>query len=72
MSEVKPKFAPAVQAIWNSCGTYVDSINPEVAAGEIEFFVQELISSITDGWNHTVWSKGTMRDFLARKGYNNE
>jgi len=43
MSEVKPKFAPRVQAIWDECGTYVDSINPEQAAGEIEYFVQELI-----------------------------
>lgn len=72
MSEVKPKFAPAVQAVWDECGTYVDSINPEVSAGEIEFFVKDLINSITEEWDHTAWSKDTMREFLVNKGYINE
>lgn len=68
MSEVKPKFAPKVQEVWNDCETYVDSINPEAAAAEIEFFVNELLFDITNSMDDFY----KFRAFLIRKGYINE
>jgi len=68
MSEVKPKFAPRVQAIWDECGTYVDSINPEVAAGELEYFVQQLIQSVCKEFFPSVQAE----ELLTYEGYVNE
>jgi len=68
MSEVKPKFAPRVQAIWDDCGTYVDSINPDVAVGEIEFFINELLFDIANSSDDFY----QFRAFLINKGYINE
>lgn len=73
MSEVKPKFAPAVQAIWGDCGTYVDvdSINPNASANELEFFVEQLIEEIIISVSK---SDGSMRvkEILIEKGYIDE
>ena len=41
MNEIKPKFPPKVQAIWDACGTHVTSLEYEQGAKEIEFFVEK-------------------------------
>jgi len=43
MSEIKPKFAPKIQELWDSCGTHLSTLNPEEAAMELQFFVNELV-----------------------------
>ena len=45
-NEVLPDFAPAVQDTWKDCGIYVASLEPLVAAKELEFFVQVLVDRI--------------------------
>ena len=45
-NEIKPKFPPKVQAIWDDCGTHVTSMEAEQGAKEIEFLVEKLIHSI--------------------------
>ena len=45
-NEIKPKFPPKVQQIWDDCGTHVASVEAEQGAKEIEFFVENLIHSI--------------------------
>ena len=45
-NEVLPGFAPAVQEVWKDCGVYVVSLEPLVAAKELEFFVQVLVDRI--------------------------
>ena len=47
-NEIKPKFPPKVQAIWNNCGTHVTSMEAEQGAKEIEFFVEKMIKAIAD------------------------
>lgn len=47
-NEVLPDFAPAVQDTWKDCGIYVTSLEPLVAAKELEFFVQVLVERIAD------------------------
>lgn len=48
MSEIKPKFPPRVQAIWEDCGTYIETgfHTNEASAKELEFFVDVLLESI--------------------------
>ena len=72
MNEIKPKFPPKVQAIWQDCGTHVTSMEAEQGAKEIEFFVEKLIESFVKDYDNTVWGKTTLIEFLARKGYINE
>ena len=69
LNEVKPKFAPKVQAIWDDCGTHVTSMEAEQGAKEIEFFVEKLLESFVKDYDNTVWGKSTLIEFLARKGY---
>ena len=68
-NEIKPKFPPKVQAIWDDCGTHVTSMEAEQGAKEIEFFVEKLLESFVKDYDHTVWGKSTLIEFLARKGY---
>ena len=68
-NEVKPKFPPKVQAIWDDCGTHVTSMEAEQGAKEIEFFVEKLLESFVEDYDNTVWGKSTLIEFLARKGY---
>ena len=68
-NEIKPKFPPKVQAIWDDCGTHVISVEVERGAEEIEFFVEKLIESFVKDYDNTVWGKSTLIEFLARKGY---
>ena len=69
MNEIKPKFPPKVQAIWEDCGTHVTSMEAEQGAKEIEFFVEKLLKSFVKDYDNTVWGKSTLIEFLARKGY---
>ena len=71
-NEIKPKFPPKVQAIWNDCGTHVTSMEAEQGAKEIEFFVEKLIESFVKEYDNTIWGKNTLIEFLSRKGYINE
>ena len=71
-NEIKPKFPPKVQQIWDDCGTFVTSMEAEQGAKEIEFFVEKLIESFVKDYDNTVWGKTTLIEFLARKGYINE
>lgn len=68
-NEIKPKFPPKVQAIWDDCGTHVISMEVEQGAKEIEFFVEKLLESFVKDYDNTVWGKSTLIEFLARKGY---
>ena len=72
MNEIKPKFPPKVQAIWEDCGTHVTSMEAEQGAKEIEFFVEKLIESFVKEYDNTIWGKNTLIEFLSRKGYINE
>lgn len=72
LTEIKPKFPPKVQQIWDDCGTHVTSLEHEQGAKEIEFFVEKLIESFVKDYDNTVWGKNTLIEFLARKGYINE
>ena len=67
--EIKPKFPPKVQAIWDDCGTHVTSMEAEQGAKEIEFFVEKLIESFVKDYDNTIWGQSTLIEFLARKGY---
>lgn len=71
-NEIKPKFPPKVQQVWNDCGTFVTSMEAEQGAKEIEFFVEKLIESFVKDYDNTVWGKSTLIEFLARKEYINE
>lgn len=71
-NEIKPKFPPKVQQIWDDCGTHVTSLEHEQGAKEIEFFVEKLVESFVKDYDNTVWGKNTLIEFLARKGYINE
>ena len=68
-NEIKPEFPPKVQQIWDDCGTHVTSMEAEQGAKEIEFFVEKLLESFVKDYDHTVWGKSTLIEFLARKGY---
>lgn len=69
MNEIKPKFPPKVQAIWDSCGTHVTSIEAEQGAKEIEFFVETLLGAICD--SHLYHEKSTvcLEEVLIKEGY---
>ena len=69
-NEIKPKFPPKVQQIWDDCGTHVASMEAEQGAKEIEFFVEKLIECIE---LDTVFrDRGEkIKDALLRNGYLN-
>ena len=68
--EIKPKFPPKVQAIWDDCGTYVTSVEAEQGAKEIEFFVESLIESIELSLVYRDRGE-TIEQALVREGYLN-
>ena len=72
LTEIKPKFPPKVQQIWDDCGTFVTSLEHEKGAKELEFFVEKLLEAFVKDYDNTVWGKTTLIEFLARKGYINE
>lgn len=71
MNEIKPKFPPKVQAIWNDCGTHVTSMEYEQGAKEIEFFVEALLNSVVKSHEFANW-KEDLRDILKEEGYVND
>ena len=69
-NEIKPKFPPKVQQVWNDCGTFVTSMEAEQGAKEIEFFVESLIESIELSLVYR--DRGdTIEQALVREGYLN-
>lgn len=70
MNEIKPKFPPKVQQIWDDCGTHVTSVEAEQGAKEIEFFVEKLIERIE--LDIVFRDRGEkIKDALLRNGYLN-
>ena len=66
-NEIKPKFPPKVQAIWNDCGTHVTSMEYEQGAKEIEFFVEKLIENLVEDYLNS--DSFDLIDVLQRDGY---
>ena len=67
LNEVKPKFPPKVQAIWNDCGTHVTSMESNIAAKEIEFFVEKLVENLVEDYLNS--DSFDLIDVLQRNGY---
>ena len=67
-NEIKPKFPPKVQQIWDDCGTHVTSMEAEQGAKEIEFFVENLIHSIRLNLEENL-SDESIEQTLTREGY---
>lgn len=69
LTEIKPKFPPKVQQIWDDCGTHVTSLEAEQGAKEIEFFVEALLGAVCD--SHLYREKSTMclEEVLVKEGY---
>lgn len=70
MNEIKPKFPPKVQAIWNDCGTHVTSMEYEQGAKEIEFFVETLLKNVVQSHELANW-KEDLIEILEEEGYLN-
>jgi len=74
MSELKPKFSPAIQQIYEECGTYITSDNAKESALELEYFVEQLVSHIVNEAEEYTrnFSLGThlkLIEFLKEKNY---
>jgi len=68
LTEIKPKFAPKTQAIWNDCGTFVTSLEHEQGAKEIEFFVDSLLETVIESYRYADGSM-TLEEVLIEEGY---
>ena len=69
-NEIKPKFPPKVQAIWDDCGTHLTSMEAEQGAKEIEFFVQTLLKNVVQSHELANW-KEDLIEILEEEGYLN-
>lgn len=69
-NEIKPKFPPKVQQIWDDCGTHVTSMEAEQGAKEIEFFVQTLLKNVVQSHELANW-KEDLIEILEEEGYLN-
>ena len=69
-NEIKPKFPPKVQQIWDDCGTHVASMEAEQGAKEIEFFVEALLETVVESYRYTDGSI-TLEELLVEEGYLN-
>ena len=69
-NEIKPKFPPKVQQIWNDCRTYVTSMEAEQGAKEIEFFVEALLETVVESYRYVDGSI-TLEELLVEEGYLN-
>ena len=67
MNEIKPKFPPKVQAIWDACGTHVTSMEAEQGAKEIEFFVETLLKNVVQSHELANW-KEDLIEILEEEG----
>ena len=70
MNEIKPKFPPKVQQIWDDCGTHVTSMEAGQGAKEIEFFVEALLETVVESYRYTDGSI-TLEELLVEEGYLN-
>ena len=68
MNEIKPKFPPKVQAIWDDCRTHVTSMEAEQGAKEIEFFVEALLETVVESYRYVDGSM-TLEEILVEEGY---
>ena len=69
-NEIKPKFPPKVQQIWDDCGTHVASMEAEQGAKEIEFFVEKMFEKLVKEFgSKQCYSNLTFQGFLVKKGY---
>lgn len=68
LTEIKPKFPPKVQQIWDDCGTHVTSVEAEQGAKEIEFFVRKLVLAILEDCQYDV-SGDDVVGILHKRGY---
>ena len=66
-NEVCPDFAPAVKKVWDECGVYITSQESDVAAKEIEYFVQCLVQRVGDALDD--YSFVTVNETLQELGY---
>ena len=69
-NEIKPKFPPKVQAIWDYCGTHVTSMEAEQGVKEIEFFVETLLETVVESYRYADGSM-TLEELLVEEGYLN-
>lgn len=70
LTEIKPKFPPKVQQIWDDCGTYVTFLEHEQGAREIEFFVEALLETVLESHRYADGSM-TLEEVLVEEGYLN-
>lgn len=68
LTEIKPKFPPKVQQIWDDCGTYVTSLEHEQGAKEIEFFVEALLEAVLESYRYVDGSM-PLEKVLVEEGY---
>ena len=69
-NEIKPKFPPKVQQIWDDCGTHVVSMEAEQGAKEIEFFVEKMFEKLVKEFDSKqCYSNLTFQGFIVKKGY---
>ena len=70
LTEIKPKFPPKVQQIWDDCCTYITSLEHEQGAKEIEFFVEVLLKAVLESYRYADGSM-TLEEVLVEEGYLN-
>lgn len=68
LTEIKPKFPPKVQQIWDDCGTHVTSLEAEQGAKEIEFFVEALLEAVLESYRYADGSM-PLEEVLVEEGY---
>ena len=68
LTEIKPKFPPKVQQIWDGCGTFVTSLEYEQGAKEIEFFVEALLETVLESYRYDDGYR-TLEEVLVEEGY---
>ena len=68
LTEIKPKFPPKVQQIWDGCGTFVTSLEHEQGDKEIEFFVEALLEAVLESYRYADGSM-PLEEVLVEEGY---
>ena len=68
MNEIKPKFPPKVQQIWDDCGTHVTSLEHEQGDKEIEFFVEALLEAVLESYRYADGSM-PLEEVFVEEGY---
>ena len=68
LTEIKPKFPPKIQQIWDDCGTHVTSLEHEQGDKEIEFFVEALLEAVLESYRYADGSM-PLEEVLVEEGY---